>query len=184
MRGSWATPCGATRPCLRGRTASRRPGASSLRSWRRRRPFTSTSQAPGGRPRRHACPAARMVGTTHSPRPCDRPMRKRNTTMKVLVIDVGGTNVKILATGQQERRTTPSGPDFTPADLVRDVVPLADGWDYGVVSIGYPGLVIHGKPRVAPYNLGSGRVGFDYAAAFGKPVKILNDAAMQALGSY
>jgi polyphosphate glucokinase len=104
--------------------------------------------------------------------------------VKVLAVDIGGTNVKILATGEHERRTTPSGPDFTPGAMVLDVQRLAEGWEYEVISIGYPGLVVRGKPRVDPYNLGSGWVGFDYAAAFGKPVKVLNDAAMQALGSY
>jgi polyphosphate glucokinase len=104
--------------------------------------------------------------------------------VKILVVDVGGTHVKILATGQQERREMDSGPTLTAEQMVQGVVQLADGWDYGVVSIGYPGLVVRGKPITEPRNLGPGWVGFDFAAAFGKPVRILNDAAMQALGSY
>jgi hypothetical protein len=102
----------------------------------------------------------------------------------ILVIDIGGTKVKILATGQTEPRKAPSGKDFTPARLVESARQLAEDWDYGAISIGYPGLVgIHG-PRSEPGNLGPGWVGFDFAAAFEMPVKMVNDAAMQALGSY
>ncbi len=104
--------------------------------------------------------------------------------MKVLAVDVGGTNVKLLASGQTERRKFPSGPALSPAQMVAGVLNAAQGWDYDVVSIGYPGPVLRGRPAVEPVNLGSGWVGFDFEAAFGKPVKILNDAAMQALGSY
>ena len=103
---------------------------------------------------------------------------------KVLVVDVGGTSVKILATGQSERRSIPSGPTLTPKRMVSEVKKLARDWTYDRVSIGYPGPVLHGRPIVEPYNLGGGWVGFDFAAAFGCPVKIVNDAAMQALGSY
>jgi polyphosphate glucokinase len=102
----------------------------------------------------------------------------------VLVIDVGGTSVKILATGQKERRSFPSGPTLTPRQMVAAVKKLARGWVYDVVSIGYPGPVLHGRPIVEPAHLGRGWVGFDFAAAFGRPVKVVNDAAMQALGSY
>jgi polyphosphate glucokinase len=102
----------------------------------------------------------------------------------VLVVDVGGTNIKILATGQETRRKTPSGATLTPQDMVTTVVKLAEGWDYDVVSIGYPGPVVRGRPVAEPHNLGPGWVGFNYKAAFGCPVKVLNDAAMQALGSY
>ena len=102
----------------------------------------------------------------------------------ILAIDVGGTKVKILATGQTEARKAPSGKDFTPARLVETVRELAEGWDYEAVSIGVPALVGPHGPRSEPGNLGPGWVGFDYAAAFGKPVKMVNDAAMQALGSY
>src|SRR5437870_7542738 len=103
---------------------------------------------------------------------------------KVLVIDVGGTAVKILATGQTEHRAFPSGPKLTPSQMVSGVKKLARGWTYDVVSIGYPGPVVHGCPIAEPYNLGRGWVGFDFAAAFGRPVRLVNDAAMQALGSY
>ena len=104
--------------------------------------------------------------------------------MNVLAIDIGGTNVKILATGQDEPRKFPSGPKLTPKEMVAGVRKLARGWKYDAVSIGYPGLVILGRPVSEPRNLGKGWVGFDYRAAFGKPVKLINDAAMQALGSY
>ena len=104
--------------------------------------------------------------------------------MNVLTVDVGGTHVKILATGQDEPRKFPSGPKLTPKEMVAGVKKLAQGWKYDAVSIGYPGVVIHGRPVSEPRNLGKGWVGFDYRAAFGKPVKIINDAAMQALGSY
>jgi polyphosphate glucokinase len=102
----------------------------------------------------------------------------------VLVIDVGGNSVKILATGQTERRSFPSGPKLTPRRMVSEVRKLAADWQYDVVSIGYPGPVLGGQPLAEPHNLGRGWVGFDFARAFGRPVKIVNDAAMQALGSY
>jgi polyphosphate glucokinase len=102
----------------------------------------------------------------------------------VLVIDVGGTAVKILATGQKESRSFPSGRSLTPTRMVSKVKKLAAGWTYDVVSIGYPGPVLHGRPVAEPHNLGRGWIGFDFAEAFGLPVKIVNDAAMQALGSY
>ncbi len=103
---------------------------------------------------------------------------------KVLVIDIGGTHVKILVTGEQEHRRFPSGPELTPEKMVEGVKELATGWKYQVISMGYPGPVLRGKPRIEPKNLGPGWVGFDYEKAFGKPVRIINDAAMQALGSY
>lgn len=103
---------------------------------------------------------------------------------KILVIDIGGTNVKVLVTGEKEHRKTPSGPGLTPQAMVAAVAGLTADWSYDVVSIGYPGPVLRGKPRVEPKNLGTGWVGFDYEKAFGKPVRIINDAAMQALGSY
>jgi polyphosphate glucokinase len=104
--------------------------------------------------------------------------------MNVLVVDVGGTHVKILASGQKERREFPSGPAMTAEQMVRGVKELAGDWKYDAVSIGYPGPVLHGRPVAEPHNLGSGWVGFDYRTAFGCPVKVINDAAMQALGSY
>jgi polyphosphate glucokinase len=104
--------------------------------------------------------------------------------MNVLVVDVGGSHVKILATGQDEPRRFPSGPTLTAEQMVAGVKELAGDWKYDVVSIGYPGPVLQGRPVAEPYNLGPGWVGFDYQAAFGRPVKLVNDAAMQALGSY
>jgi len=104
--------------------------------------------------------------------------------MKVLVVDVGGTHVKILATGEDIPRKFPSGPTLTAKQMVFGVKKLARGWDYNVVSIGYPGPVIQCRPVTEPFNLGPGWVGFDYEKAFGCPVKVINDAAMQALGSY
>ncbi len=104
--------------------------------------------------------------------------------MKVLAIDIGGTNVKILATGQKEARKFPSGPELTPRKMVTGVKKLAKGWNYDVVSIGYPGMVVRGRPVSEPHNLAQGWVGFNFEAAFKCPVKIINDAAMQALGSY
>ena len=104
--------------------------------------------------------------------------------MKVLVVDVGGTHVKILATGEDIPRKILSGPTLTAKQMVFGVKKLARGWDYNVVSIGYPGPVIQCRPVTEPFNLGPGWVGFDYEKAFGCPVKVINDAAMQALGSY
>jgi polyphosphate glucokinase len=104
--------------------------------------------------------------------------------MNVLAIDIGGTNVKILATGQDEPRRFPSGPAMTPKRMVAGVKKLARGWKYDVVSIGYPGMVVRNRPLAEPYNLGRGWVGFDFEAACRRPVKVINDAAMQALGSY
>jgi polyphosphate glucokinase len=104
--------------------------------------------------------------------------------MKVLVIDVGGTNVKVLATGQTEVRKIPSGSKMTAEQMVKDVQEATKDWDYDAVSIGYPGPVSQGKPLLEPRNLGPGWVDFDFAAAFKKPVRVVNDAAMQALGSY
>lgn len=104
--------------------------------------------------------------------------------MKVLVIDVGGTSVKIAASDQGEPRKFASGPSMTVAQMVSGVKKLAAGWKYDCVSIGYPGVVKHNQPVTEPYNLAKGWVKFDYAAAFGCPVKIINDAALQALGSF
>src|SRR5260370_413629 len=104
--------------------------------------------------------------------------------MKTLVIDVGGTNVKILATGQQEERKIPSGTAMTAEQMDEDVREAAKDWDYDRVSRGYPGPVVGGKPVLEPRNLGPGWVGYDFAAHFKRPVRVINDAAMQALGSY
>jgi hypothetical protein len=104
--------------------------------------------------------------------------------MKVLVIDIGGTNIKILATGEDEPRKFPSGPLFKPEQLIEGVRQVAKDWAFDVISIGFPGPIIEGKIIQEPHNLGTGWIDYDFAAHFGKPVKLLNDAAMQALGSY
>jgi polyphosphate glucokinase len=103
---------------------------------------------------------------------------------KVLVIDVGGTNVKVLATGQKEPRKYPSGPTMTPRKMVSLVKKATADWKYDCISLGYPGPIINGHPLREPHNLGKGWVGFHFTKAFGCPVKVINDAAMQALGSY
>ena len=109
---------------------------------------------------------------------------RRAAFMRILAIDVGGTNVKVLATGVREPRRVASGPTMTPRRMVAAVKKLAAHWSYDAVSIGYPGYVLHGRPIAEPRNLAGGWVGFDFRQAFGKPVRVVNDAAMQALGSY
>jgi len=104
--------------------------------------------------------------------------------MNVLVIDVGGTHVKMLVTGESESRKFPSGPKLTAAEMVANAKRAAAGWQYEVVSIGYPGPLLHGRIAAEPHNLGTGWVAFDFEASLGCPVKIINDAAMQALGGY
>jgi polyphosphate glucokinase len=108
----------------------------------------------------------------------------RSGKARTLVIDVGGTHIKVLATGHHEPRKIPSGPDMTPDKMVRDVKRITEDWKYEYVTIGYPGPVVHGRPLREPHNLGGGWVGFNFRKAFGCPVKVINDAAMQALGSY
>src|SRR5580693_3920656 len=108
----------------------------------------------------------------------------RAKSPKVLVIDVGGTNVKLLATGEKEARKYPSGPTMTPRKMVRLVKKATADWKYDCISLGYPGPIINGHPLREPHNLGGGWVGFNFQKAFGHPVKVINDAAMQALGSY
>jgi hypothetical protein len=104
--------------------------------------------------------------------------------MRILVIDVGGSHVKVLATGHKKPVVIPSGPEMTAKKLVAAVRVATVHWKYDAVSIGYPGPVVHGHPVSEPHNLGRGWVGFDFKKAFGRPVKVINDAAMQALGSY
>ena len=104
--------------------------------------------------------------------------------MKVLAIDVGGTSVKLLATDQKEPVKFPSGPNMDPKSMVKQIKKLTADWDYDVVSIGIPAPFLLGHLILDPKNLGPGWVDFDFEAAFGCPVKIMNDAAMQALGSY
>lgn len=103
---------------------------------------------------------------------------------KVLVIDVGGTNIKLLATGQKVVRKIASGPSMTPSEMVREVKNCVKDWNFVRVSLGYPGPVINGHPLREPHNLAGGWMGFNFRKAFGYPVKVINDAAMQALGSY
>ncbi len=117
-------------------------------------------------------PSINALSTSHSP------------VERVLVIDIGGRSVKILATGQMQSRSFRSGATLTPERMVEGVKKLAADWTYDVVSIGYPGPVLGGRPIAEPCNLGRGWVGFDFAHAFGRPAKLVNDAAMQALGSY
>jgi polyphosphate glucokinase len=104
--------------------------------------------------------------------------------MNVLAIDVGGTHVKVLVTGQKERREFESGRRLTPKSMAAGVRRLVKDWKYDAVSIGYPGPVLNNRPVHEPHNLGKGWVGFNFGAAFRRPVKVVNDAAMQAFGSY
>src|SRR5262245_48792301 len=104
--------------------------------------------------------------------------------MTTLVIDVGGTHVKLKRSDQDEVRKIPSGPDLTAAKMVEDVKAAAADWAYDRVTVGYPGPVVGGKITLEPVNLGKGWLGFDFEQAFGKPARVINDAAMQALGSY
>jgi polyphosphate glucokinase len=104
--------------------------------------------------------------------------------MKILAVDVGGTHVKILATGEKQKREIVSGPRMTARQMVSRVKKVAQGWAYDAVSVGCPGPVLHDRPIAEPHNLGPGWIGFDFASAFGLPVRVINDAAMQALGSY
>jgi len=111
-------------------------------------------------------------------------LTESNVIMNVLVIDIGGTHVKVLATGQDVHREFESGAALTPKRMVSEVRKLAADWKYDVVSVGYPGPVLHNRPISEPWNLGKGWAGFNFGAAFKHPVKVVNDAAMQALGSY
>ena len=104
--------------------------------------------------------------------------------MKILAIDVGGTNVKVLLSGESTPRKFASGPKMTAKKMVAGIKQITKDWKYDVVSIGYPAPVMHNRPILEPYNMAHGWVNFDYKKAFGRPVKIVNDAAMQALGSY
>jgi len=103
---------------------------------------------------------------------------------RVLAIDVGGSHVKMRVFGRRELRQFESGPDLTPRQMVAKIHELTGDWTYDAVSIGYPGIVLHGKIVAEPHNLGKGWVGFDFRKAFGRPTHVLNDAAMQAVGSY
>jgi polyphosphate glucokinase len=109
---------------------------------------------------------------------------KGGCLLNILVVDIGGTHVKILATGKTEHRKFQSGPSMTPKRMVAGVKKLAADWKYEVISVGYPGVIVHNRPVAEPHNLGPGWVGFPFQEMFGRPVKLINDAAMQALGSY
>ena len=104
--------------------------------------------------------------------------------MSVLVVDIGGTHVKVLATGHKVHREFDSGPTLTPKQMIAGVKKVVADWKYEAISIGYPGPVLRNRPVSEPWNLGKGWAGFDFEAAFKCPVKVVNDAAMQALGSY
>lgn len=136
-------------------------------------------------------PALLAAGQPHKSSPSGKSAVQREIMkptegdhLKILVVDVGGTHVKILATDQETSREFVSGPSMTAKEMASGVLKAAEGWDYEVVSIGYPGPVLRGKPVAEPHNLGPGWVGFDFEAAFGRPARLINDAAMQALGSY
>jgi polyphosphate glucokinase len=127
--------------------------------------------------------------------PCGAELRYRFASMKpktekpkkyrrILAIDIGGSHVKMRVFGRRELRQFESGPDLTPRRMVAQVHALVGNWIYDAVSIGYPGVVLHGKVVAEPHNLGPGWVGFDFHKAFGRPTRLLNDAAMQAVGSY
>jgi polyphosphate glucokinase len=109
---------------------------------------------------------------------------KKKTPRRILVLDVGGSHVKFLVSGHHKEQRFVSGPRLTAAQMVRIVRKAVDPSDYDAVSIGYPGLVFRGRIAAEPFNLGRGWLGFDFEAAFGKPVRLINDAAMQAVGSY
>ncbi|MDB6139820.1 MAG: ppgK [Verrucomicrobiaceae bacterium] len=104
--------------------------------------------------------------------------------MNILMIDVGGTHIKLMVSGHDGCRKLPSGPKMTAARMAREVRKATRDWKYGAITLGYPGVVADGRPAANPGNLGNGWVKYDYEKAFGKPVRFINDAAMQALGSY
>ncbi|WP_044542627.1 ROK family protein [Bradyrhizobium sp. LTSP885] len=110
--------------------------------------------------------------------------RKRTSRRTVLSIDIGGSHVKVMTDKERVRREFESGPDLTAKAMVKKVQELTKDWSYDVISIGYPGPVVHNRPLREPYNLGRGWAGFDFEEAFGRPTKAVNDALMQAIGSY
>lgn len=110
--------------------------------------------------------------------------RTAKARLKILVVDVGGSHIKCAATGRRKRVEFTSGPKMTPAPMMKILLEITAGWRYDAVSMGYPGVVRNGEIAREPHNLGSGWIGFDFRAAFGCPVRIINDAAMQALGGY
>jgi predicted NBD/HSP70 family sugar kinase len=104
--------------------------------------------------------------------------------MEILAVDIGGTHIKARLSSKEQVRKIDSGPQMTPGEMMRELRRALKGWSWEVVSMGYPGPVVHGRPLSEPHNLAPGWVHFDFAKAWGCPVRILNDAAMQALGSY
>lgn len=102
----------------------------------------------------------------------------------VLVVDIGGNKLKMLVTGETERRAVESGPEMTATQAVQAIRDLAKGWHYEAMVIGYPGPVADNTPVLEPKNLGPGWQGFDFGAAFACPVTVVNDALLQAVGSY
>jgi hypothetical protein len=147
-------------------------------------PPAAAPAAPGPTPGKAGADAALKKEAVPEPPAGPAGAEKPAAPASILAIDIGGTKVKILATGQTEPRKAPTGKGFTPAKLVETVRALAHDWQYEAVTIGYPGMVGRNGPRSEPGSLGPGWVGFDFATAFGMPVKMVNDAAMQALGSY
>jgi polyphosphate glucokinase len=134
-----------------------------------------------------AKPLVKRVVRTRKSRPHGKrkqPVRAAEKVMKILVIDIGGTHVKLLVSGESDPRKFPSGKDLSPEKMIAEVKKQTKGWRYDAVSIGFPGIVGRTGPACEPGNLGKGWVGYDFAAAFERPVKVTNDAAMQALGSY
>ena len=104
--------------------------------------------------------------------------------MKILIIDIGGTNIKVASSDKLVPIKIPSGPTMTAEQMTKDVLAATKGWDYDCISIGYPGPVVHDHPLAEPHNLAVGWIDFPYQKAFGKPLRFINDAAMQALGGY
>lgn len=122
--------------------------------------------------------------TNGSTKQVDSPIASPKTPTSILVIDVGGSNIKLLVKGKTRSRKIPSGPELTALQMIDLVKEATKDWTYDAISLGYPGLVGNAGPLSEPGNLGPGWVGFDFATAFGKPVRIVNDAALQAMGSY
>lgn len=154
------------------------------RAARKPRSATPRTPAPAQAPATVQAQAAALTTSSPTTGPAVPPMPHA-----VLSVDIGGTHVKVLLGGHPdtEARRFDSGPDLTSAEMVRGVLALCaaePAWTFDALSLGYPGPVLHGQPVRDPANLGPGWVGFDFAGAFGRPLKIVNDAAMQALGGY
>lgn len=113
-----------------------------------------------------------------------KPAKKRTRPKTVLAVDVGGTHVKVMTSTGGTKREFSSGPNLSAKEMVKQVKELTKDWSYDVISVGYPGPVAHDRPLAEPHNLGRGWLGFDFTKAFDRPTKVVNDALMQALGSY